>query len=291
MIYSYSLTTSDYAEDISIYSETLREGESYSSNPSNKRTDLNTRKYKGITIPINNNKNEQTYKQGGVIKYYGKNSPEIVVLGDSHALMWSSTLDKIAKQLNKSIAFYAIEGTPTFFNIPVKESEKTNLFTVEQKREYDEARIKYLKQWKPEIVIISHNWSDLEDVESTRDLINLLGELGTRVFMLEQPPVLFFGDKNAPQFISYYGLKPSVGLKQYVPYLNTPLFDRGRKLVREIISNCNYCALIPVTDIYLKNNLGWVLDDYDVLYVDDDHLSSAGTFKAKDRIFNALNRR
>lgn len=292
VIYSYSLTTSRYVEDTSMYNETLKESGLYSSNPSKKSSEFSQRKYQGIKAPVNKNKNWNSYKEGGIVKNLGKKEhPEIVVLGDSHSLMWSSTLEKVAKQLEKSIAFYASEGTPTFFDIPLKKGERTIYFTAEQKHEYDEARIKYLKLWKPEIVIISHNWSDFGNEESTRDLLSFLGSLGTKVFMLEQPPVLFFGDKNAPQFISYYGLKPSTGLKQFIPYLNTSWFNRGRKLVRDIVSKCDYCELIPITDLYIKDDKGWVLDEFDVLYVDDDHLSSAGTLRAKDRIFNALKRR
>lgn len=288
VIYSFSLTASDYAEDVSMYKETHWDGQLYTSNPSKKISDFERRKSQGITASINKKKNEQAYKEGGVINYYGKETPEIVVLGDSHAVMWSGTLDKIAKQLNQTISLYATEGTPTFFSIPVSEGEETNFFTAEQKQDYDEARIKYLKLWKPKVVLISHNWSDLESAESTHDLIKLLGELGSKVYLLEQPPVLFFGDKNAPQFVSYYGLKPSAGVKEYLPLLHSPLFERGRKLVREIVKSCSYCELIPTTDLYLKDNKGWVLDEFDVLYVDDDHLSRAGTLKAKDRILNAV---
>ena len=109
------------------------------------------------------------------------------------------------------------------------------------------------------------------------------------MYFLEQPPVLFFGDKNAPQFISYYGLKPAENSKQYVPFVNSKWFIKGRKLVREISEACSYCELIPITYLYLNDNKGWVLDGKDVLYIDDDHLSSAGTLKAKDRILNAIN--
>lgn len=287
--YSFTLTTSEYSEDVSMYNQTLKEGDLYTSNPVKEASDFSKRKAKGITSAVDGNRNWQAYKEGGVVHNFGKAFPEIVVLGDSHAVMWSSTLDKIAKQLNKSIAFYATEGTPTFFNIPVQEGEETIYFTAQQKHDYDQARLKYLALWKPETVIISHNWSDLENAETTHDLIKFLGEIGSKVYFLEQPPVLFFGDKNAPQFISYYGLKPKEDSKQYVPFVNSKWFVKGRKLVREVADACSYCELIPITYLYLNNNKGWVLDGKDVLYIDDDHLSSAGTLKAKERILNALN--
>ena len=291
VVYSYTLTTSDYSEDISMYNETTWDGELYNSSPSRNTLDSTRRKMQGIKVSANKGRNWQAYKEGGVVKLYGKESPEIVVLGDSHALMWSSTLDQIAKQLNKSIDFYAADGTPTFFSIPVKLGNRTTFFTAEEKREYDEARLKYLKLWKPKIVIIIQSWSNLESVESTKDLIKFLGEIGSKVFLIEQPPELFYGDKNATQFLSHYGMKSHKGEKQYVPYVNSTLYQYGRNSVREITGNCSYCELIEIADIYMKGDQGWVLDGSDVLYIDEDHLSNAGTSKAKGRILKALNPR
>lgn len=288
VIYSYTLTSSTQSEDISMYSKTGWDGELYNVSPNKITLDSVKRKNEGIIVRNNENKNWKAYEEGGIIKKYGKNTPEIVVLGDSHALMWSSVLDQIAAQLGKSISFYAADGTPTFFDIPVHKTGRTIYFNAEEKQAYDEARLTFLGKWKPEIVIISQSWLNLESVESTQDLIKFLGNIGSKVFIIEQPPELFFGDKNATQFISYYGLEPSKGLRQYVPYLNSSLFKKGRKAVRTIVDNCKHCELIPITDIYLKNKKGWVLDEYDVLYIDEDHLSNAGALKAKDRILRAL---
>ncbi|MEB8433573.1 acyltransferase family protein [Cocleimonas sp. KMM 6892] len=291
VIYSYTLTHSDYAEDISMYSQTQWDGELYNSSPSKEVMDATKRKMQGIKVSDNKGRNWQAYKEGGVVKHYGKDSPEIVVLGDSHALMWASTLDQIAKQLNKTIDFYAADGTPTFFKIPVTLGDRTIFFTAEEKRDYDEARLKYLQKWKPETVIITQSWSNLESVESTHDLIKFLGEIGSKVFLIEQPPELFYGDKNATQFLSHYGMKPREGEKQYVPFVNSALYQYGRKSVRDIVDACNYCELIEIADIYMKGDQGWVLDGSDVLYIDEDHLSSAGSSKAQQRIMQALDTR
>ena len=99
---------------------------------------------------------------------------------------------------------------------------------------------------------------------------------------------MFYGDKNATQFLSHYGMKSHTGEKQYVPYVNSALYQYGRKSVREIVKNCSYCELIEIADIYMKGDQGWVLDGSDVLYIDEDHLSTAGSSKAKTRILKAL---
>lgn len=288
VIYSYTMTSSNSVEDTSMFNITSWDGELYNSRPSASTTANSERKKQGILMSRNKNRNLNAYKEGGVLKLYGKDSAEIVLLGDSHALMWASTLDQIAKQLHKSIDVYAADGTPTFFSIPVKDSHRTTFFSAEQKRDFDEARLKYLKRWKPEIVVIAQSWSNLESIESTRDLIKLLGEIGSKVLLIDQPPELFFGNKNASQFISYFGLKPHVGEKQYVPYINSSSYRYGADAVNEIVNSCGYCKLIKISDIFIKDDEGWVLDGKDVLYIDEDHLSNAGSAKAKDRIFKAI---
>ena len=174
----------------------------------------------------------------------------------------------------------------------MKNSGKTIYFTAEEKLAYDKARYEYIKKWKPPIVFISQSWSNLDSQESTKDLINLLGEVGSKVYFLEQPPELFFGEKNAPQFLAYYGLKPAKDnikdRKQYVRHLNTTAYQQGRKILREISASCQYCELIPVADLFIKDDKGWVLDGEDVLYIDDDHLSFAGANKARGRMTKVL---
>lgn len=282
VVLSYTINLSDSKEDVSMFNVSDKDRKIYSVIP---------RKDQG--------RNKNVNFEGGIQRKYNKGSPEILVLGDSHALMWSEVIDEIAASLGKSITFYAAEGTPTFFNIPVKKSSNTVYFTAEEKYEYDKARLAYIKKWKPPVVIISQSWSHLESEESTVDLIKLLGEIGSKVLLLEQPPELFYGQKDATQFLSYYGLKPNKeetvasdvnNSKQYVNYLNTAAYQQGRKVIRNIVNKCNYCELIQVADLFIKDDQGWVLDGKDVLYIDDDHLSYAGAYKARGRIKSALKR-
>ena len=284
--FSLSLNLSDSKEDVSIYSQTRWDGDIYNLAPDEEQS-----------------RNQGLHASGGIQRDYSDKSkgdkvgPEILFLGDSHALMWSPVLDEIAKELGKSITFYAAEGTPTFFDIPVKKSGKTIYFSAEQKLAYDKARLAYINKWKPPIVFISQSWSNLESEESTQDLIKHLGEVGSRIYFIEQPPELFFGQKDTAQFLSYYGVKPSLSntngnvdanRKQYVEHLNTKAYQAGRQSLRNIVKQCEYCELVPVADLFIKDNQGWVLDGKDVLYVDDDHLSFAGASKLKDRMSNVI---
>jgi peptidoglycan/LPS O-acetylase OafA/YrhL len=294
VVYSYTLNQSSSFEDASMYSNTRWDGEIYNVSPNqDSLEEMNKRRLNGILINNDQDRNAKAYAEGGIERKYGQDSPEILVLGDSHGLMWAPVLNEIAKDLKKSITFFAADGTPTFFNIPVKNSGKTIYFSAKQKLEYDTARLTYLDKWRPPIVFISQSWSNLESEESTVDLIKHLGEIGSKVYLIEQPPELFFGQKSTPQFLSYYGLKPVIEevdneSKQYVKYLNTEAYQQGRKTIRKIVAGCNYCEVIPVADIFIRNDQGWVLDGKDVLYIDDDHLSYAGANKVRERMQKTL---
>lgn len=293
VIYSFTISRSNSFEDASMYSDTRWDGQIYNVSPNQDFSPETQARLNGILMNDDLGRNAKAYAEGGIERKYGEDFPEILVLGDSHALMWAPVLDELAKQLKKSITFYAADGTPTFFNIPVKNSGKTVYFSAKQKQEYDFARLAYLDKWKPPIVFIAQSWSNLGSEESTHDLINHLGKIGSKVYIIEQPPELFFGQKSTPQFLSYYGLKPVANIqntksKQYVKYLNTKAYQEGRNTIRNIASRCDYCEVIPVADMFIKDDEGLVLEGKNVLYIDDDHLSYAGANRVRGRMQSVL---
>jgi hypothetical protein len=109
------------------------------------------------------------------------------------------------------------------------------------------------------------------------------------VILLEQPPVLYFGDKNAPQYLSYLDVVPNKASRKYVPVLQDGKLEQGRLLIRKIASQYEFCSVVPITDLFLKGDSVWVVnEDRQVLYIDDDHLSSAGAKVAEQRIRRTL---
>lgn len=288
--FSYFLKVSELS-DTSLYSKTEWAGNRYKFipiTPMNGQPKSMSNRMRGLNILEDDSINANAYTHGGIKKLYATKTPEIMVLGDSHALMWSSVLDESAKELNTSISFYAAAGTTTFFNIPTTKKTKGTLYlSAEEQYIFDNSRLKFLKEWKPKIVVISTRWSG-KDMKMVTDLIEYIGSIGSEILLIEQPPELFFGDKNAPLYLSYLGLIPSENLKQYIHNGNELNYKKGLKLVQELSEKYDYCQTIPTADIFLNNDKTWVIDSYDVLYVDDDHLSSAGALKAKNRIVSAL---
>ena len=50
----------------------------------------------------------------------------------------------------------------------------------------------------------------------------------------------------------------------------------------------DYVQRIAISDLFISDNKAWVIDSFNSLYIDDDHLSYSGSLKAKDRIISAL---
>lgn len=289
--FSYGLMKiSDPSENTSCYNKTEWDGPLYSVDPKREWPEAIKKKMTGITIPNNNSVDANACSNGGIKRLYGEKTPKILVLGDSHALMWAKVLDDAAKELETSIAFYSASGTGTFLlNIPPKRKQKGLLFfTADEKYELDVARLKYLDEWKPRVVVIVCNWSNIRDMQEISDLIEYIGSIGSRVLFIEQPPMLFFGNKNAPQYLSYLGLTPSGNSKQYIHYLNSLKYQKGIQLVKQLTDKYVFCQRVAISDLFLANGKVWVIDSKDVLYIDDDHLSYSGALKAKDRIVVAL---
>lgn len=290
MTLSLFLSTSDIAEDISAYSETTWDGQLYNVAPHQELPDHVRKKMAGIIVPVREHSERNYYTEGGITKLYNNEIPEVVILGDSHALMWSAILDEIVKELNVSISFYAAYGTPTFFSIPIKKifEKETPFFSAEERYLFDKMRLRFLDEWKPKVVIIAVRWSTIINEQITHDLIDFLGKRGSKILFIEQPPELFFSNKNAPQYLAHMNLLPTQDSKKYIPGKNSSEYDKGLNLIRQISEKNAHCEIIPIADIFMNNNQVWVLDGSDVLYIDDDHLSHKGALKAKNRIKQIL---
>ena len=57
----------------------------------------------GITAPGPQVMNENAYATGGLIRQYGGERPRVVVLGDSHALMWGAVFDDVFRELDLTL--------------------------------------------------------------------------------------------------------------------------------------------------------------------------------------------
>ncbi|NBN99165.1 MAG: hypothetical protein EBV19_08035, partial [Flavobacteriia bacterium] len=146
-----------------------------------------------------------------VEKLYGEYSvtinplakPEIVVLGDSHALQWAVLIEKIALKNDISCSFYTIQGVPPFLD------DKTTPKWIDQSRreESNFQKINYIASTKPRIVLIAARWESYFALNELNHLENLISKIHqvspqSNIVILNQPPISAFGNLYADEWMN-----------------------------------------------------------------------------------------
>ena len=96
---SFNMYTQDNSYDCSMYGPVVWEGNSYSVCPVDAWAARDATLREGIVCRHGTSGNAVRFATGGIIKRHGGGTPEIVVLGDSHVLMWAGTIDRVAAEL------------------------------------------------------------------------------------------------------------------------------------------------------------------------------------------------
>lgn len=288
---SFFLYKKDFSVDISAYGPVELSVQVYDISPARKdlRTDLdgNNPRMRGITVPARPDDYKDVYASGGIIKKYGGETPQIMLLGDSHALMWAKLIDNISRELGKTVSFYAASGgTPPYINFTMNK-ERSGRFSADEKSIFDRARVDCIKRWKPKAVIIVCRWDYNNDEQKFSELIEFIVNSGSRVLLFEQPPILCFGDQGVLEALALRKITPRLNRTSSISIRDTMKEDwkRGNELARRLASRYDKCEFVPLADIYMANDSeAWVLDGTQLLYADDDHLSVKGTYLAESRI-------
>jgi peptidoglycan/LPS O-acetylase OafA/YrhL len=276
-------------EDVARFSRTQWHGNQFNCSPGREWPEAMQRRMRGIELPPGEEPPPSSHAGEGIVRRHGADTPAIVVLGDSHALMWAKLLEEIAGELRLTLAFFTADGTPPFFALPPRRGARsTEFFSVEQKYEFDLARLRCLERWRPRVIVIACKWNQLADVGLAAALLEHFGRLGARVLLLEQPPVLGFGDRNAPQYLSFREYQPAPGRRQFIRRVDDEAYRRGAGIVRQFAAAYPHCAYVPVADLFIEGDRSLVLVGDEVLYIDDDHLSYAGARLAKHRVTAGL---
>ena len=106
---------------------------------------------------------------------------------------------------------------------------------------------------------------------------------------MEQPPELaVVGNRNALQYLIFRGITPEIGRRQYLPLGNTERVNAGRDLIRKLARTRKSVDIIPIYDLYVENAEAFVLDGRNMIYYDDDHLTTYGAKLGRPRIQQAI---
>ena len=221
--------------------------------------------------------------------------PELVVLGDSHALMWSTEFVEIAETLNITTAFWSVAGVPPYIQVPVKQEQRIRspLMTDAEKVAYDQARVDALDRWRPKLVVLVTRWNSYDE-EMGAEYVKWLAGVAESVVLIESPPeIAELGQRLSSQYLIYSGVQPKAGETVFWGHVDLDAQRRARRALEKVAAgaSADRVEIIPITDLYVRGDQVRVLDGRDPIYLDDDHLSDQGTRLARERLREVIARR
>jgi len=232
----------------------------------------------GIYFPRREQGEYTNYKEGGVIKSYGDGEIDLMVLGSSHSLMWSPVIDEISKEKGLDTSFYGADGVFTQFEYPSPRIA-WGVFSPDQKQAFDEARYRYVKKWKPRIMFLIDRWSHaLEQGHDYEKFLSLFDNGITQVVFISEAPLLSIGDNSSLHYLAYTG-SPDATFSLHT--LEQKEHAAADAKLRGFAQKYGYCHYVNVTNSYLSNGLATFVENGNLIYIDDDHLSYYGILKCK----------
>ena len=242
-------------------------------------------RYSDVVEPPSEPRPTDSWKTGGIVHPWGGKTPRVVVLGSSHALMYGKVIDDTCHEMHLSVAFLCADGISPWFG-----NDDGNDFS----RDFDEARRRALRAWKPDVVLVVERWDRSEAETFGRNLRTLADELlplGSHVVLFSQVPVLRVGESvNLREFVSW-----TASREGSLPALSQDDAE-GRR--REVLSTMEAVVrrrpgleLLRVDDaFFLPDGTVRYAAGRKFLYADDDHLAQSGAELVRDRIADAIAR-
>ena len=240
-------------------------------------------RYADVFEPPSEPRPADSWRTGGIVRRWGGPVPKVVVLGSSHALMYARAVDDACREAGLTVAFLCADGiTPWFGN------DDANDFS----REFDEARRRWLRQWRPDLVLVVHRWDWDDAPELSLKLRALSDELlpvARRVVLVGQAPVLRLGDStNLREYVAWRagreGALPALG-----PDANEPRRRQNLSVMEALARRRPGLELLRVDDAFtLPDGSVRYAEGRRFFYADDDHLAQAGAEHVRARLAAAI---
>ncbi len=277
IVLSTSLIFTRPSYDLSKLAPTVWMGSVYDVSPKQATlTGILGAKFEGITRPDRNPQYANAYQEG-IIKRYGGEDIDVLVLGNSHALMWAPDIDEICQESHLTVCFYAAEGVDPIPSVPAQRKAMGS-FSPDQWLVFDSNRIKFLKQWRPRLVIVASRWRNFPLTDNLDRFLEVVEGQNSKLLFIDDPPELAVGYISVPEFVAETSAKTIKALT----------WDRRQDTSANLVSlseRFKCVNLLETADLFLTNrDRVKVLDGNSILYMDGDHLSLAGTRLAKERM-------
>jgi peptidoglycan/LPS O-acetylase OafA/YrhL len=231
----------------------------------------------GIEMPQRDARWQNAYREGGVFKLYGGGFPKVIVMGDSHALMWAPTIDQICKEQKISVDFYAADGAYPVPAIP-PELLSISVFTPEEWYAYDSNRVAIISSARPALIVIASRWTTFKEDKKLERFVDFASSQNCKILFIGDPPELSIGNVNTPEFVA------STMVTTVRPHRLKELYSETEKL-GSFSKKYSGIEVLETDDLFLTPAKRVIIRNNDsIYYVDGDHLSVAGAMVGKQRI-------
>ncbi|MBX2853299.1 MAG: acyltransferase [Phycisphaeraceae bacterium] len=229
------------------------------------------------------------YREGGIIRQRSSKYPKVVVIGDSHGVMWSKSVDSITKEMGLTTSLWSMNGVPFYTQVPPGDHPNKAL-TQAERMQYDAQRLSLIKKWKPDLVIIGANWKFIPGDYLT-DIYDFLEIHAENVLLIESPPVLDgVGCRCVYQYLPFLGIEPPASQDQSLIWERCTFTQTQRiraGLVQVAFERPTF-SLLPTADLFASDGGAIIGSGPRIYYLDDNHLTDEGTDIVKPRIKMAI---
>ncbi len=244
----------------------------------------------GVIVPKRLRKYDEAYKNEGIIENKHLGSPKIMLIGDSHGVMWAKLIGEISANLHTSVSCYTANGSNPFINIHQLNLQTANgVYTKEQRIAYAKSMIGNILKWKPKVVVLACRWELQTEISKKylHELLSFLEKNNIKVVFFTQPPVLnFMVNKNATQYFSYLKINPVNGYNFI--HINGLIVAENNDYIKSLALKYKNVGVYDVCQNMIENKQVKITKGKEVLYFDDDHLSYFGTFIHKEKIASII---
>ena len=245
-------------------------------------------RYYDVAFPPLPARANEPWRTGGIVHPYGGDRPRVVVLGSSHALMYSRLIDDICRDLNVSVSFLGVDQRSVFFESADPATAGTDA------RAFDDARKRWLAEWHPDVVVAIDRWDIRGDTDDEFDrrmhgLLTQLTPLTQRVLWVAQVPVIPGNNDTNLREWAAWRIAAGAGLPRVMP--NGYEARRQRALAAAERARSSFPALqVLRADLpfYQADGSMRYVDGRRFLYADDNHLTEGGADEVRSMFTDAI---
>jgi peptidoglycan/LPS O-acetylase OafA/YrhL len=231
----------------------------------------------------------EAWKEGGILHPGSIQRPEVVVWGSSHALMYSRLIDDLCRERSWGVAFWGMAAVPVFLD----EQAASGAFAAGEHRAFNALRLARLQVWRPRVLFLIDRWDlraeDPRFAVSLDHLLDTVTPLAERIILVAQPPVAAWGDRFNPRELVNDRWSGRGPLPPFPP-------DDREAFRRQVVARAetlrgkypNLQVLRVDAPFYQSDGSVRYAEGRTFFYLDDDHLTDAGSEQARVHFAAAL---